>query len=114
MTALAAALLAQLDDDALAELAVRLAPFMPRPEPADQDAWLTTREAAKYLGVTPNALHKLTAARAIPFEQDAPGAKCWFRKAELDAWRRGTIDRSGIMRPARSKPAAAVGRHGGL
>lgn len=114
MTVLAAALLAQLDDDALAELATRLAPFMPRQEPAEQDAWLGTRDAARYLGITPNALHKLTAARAIPFEQDAPGAKCWFRKAELDAWRRGASHPSGNMGSARSKPAAALARHDGL
>jgi excisionase family DNA binding protein len=93
MSHLAAALIAQLDDHALADLAARLAPFLPQPEPADQDRWLTTRQAAEYLGITPNALHKLTAARAIPFEQDGPGAKCWFRRSELDAWRRGASTR---------------------
>ena len=61
---LAAALLAQLDDDALAALATRLAPFLPRPEPADEDRWLSTRQAAEYLGISLNALHKLTAGRA--------------------------------------------------
>jgi excisionase family DNA binding protein len=86
---LASALIAQLDDDALAELATRLAPFLPRPNGSHEDRWLSTREAATYLGITANALHKLTAARAIPFEQEAPNAKCWFRRSELDAWRRG-------------------------
>lgn len=89
MSSLAAALVAQLDDATLAELATRLAPFLPRSEPAGDDAWLSTRDAAKYLGVSPNALHKLTAAREIPFQQDGPGARCWFRRSELDAWRRG-------------------------
>jgi excisionase family DNA binding protein len=88
---LAAALVAQLDDDSLAELAARLAPFLPRPEPAEGDCWLNTRQAAEYVGISPNALHKLTAARAIPFQQDRPGAKCWFRRSELDAWRRGGL-----------------------
>jgi excisionase family DNA binding protein len=93
MSQLAAALIAQLDDDALAELALaaRLAPFLPRPELAEGDRWLNTRQAAEYLGISLNALHKLTAARAIPFEQDRPGAKCWFRRSELDAWRRGGL-----------------------
>jgi excisionase family DNA binding protein len=89
VTELASALIAQLDDDALAELATRLAPFLPRLNGSDEDRWLSTREAARYLGITVNALHKLTAARAIPFEQEAPNAKCWFRRSELDAWRRG-------------------------
>jgi excisionase family DNA binding protein len=87
---LAGALIAQLDDQALAELATRLAPFLPRAD-TPEDGWLSTRHAAKYLGITPNALHKFTAARAIPFEQDTPGGKCWFLRSELDAWRRGRL-----------------------
>jgi excisionase family DNA binding protein len=89
MSHLASALIAQFDDDALAELAERLAPFLPQPTTPESDRWLGTREAAEYLGLTANALHKLTAARAIPFQQDGPGARCWFRREELDAWRRG-------------------------
>jgi len=89
MNQLASALIAQMDDEALAELAERLAPFFPQPSTPEADRWLSTRDAAEYLGITANALHKLTAARAIPFEQDGPGAKCWFRRSELDAWRRG-------------------------
>jgi excisionase family DNA binding protein len=52
-----------------------------------EDRWMTTREAAEYLRLSVNALHRLTAERRIPFEQDAPGARCWFRRTELDAWR---------------------------
>lgn len=83
---LARALIAELDDQALAELARRLAPHLPAPASAD-DRWLDSRQAAAYLGITKNALHKLTAAKAIRFEQSAPGGKCWFRRADLDAWR---------------------------
>jgi hypothetical protein len=57
----------------------------------DADRWLDTREAATYLGLTPNALHKLTAARQIPFAQDVPGGKCWFLRSELSAWRRAGV-----------------------
>lgn len=52
------------------------------------DRWMTTKEAADYLGRSVSSIHKLTAARAIPFEQDAPGGKCWFLKSELDEWMR--------------------------
>jgi hypothetical protein len=55
----------------------------------DDDRWFDTRAAAAYLGLTANALHKLSAARAIPFHQDTPGGKLWFKRSELDAWRRG-------------------------
>ena len=73
--ALATALLAELDDDALDLLAERLAPRLEGrlcSRPTDADRWLTTGEAAEYLGTTPNALHKLTSAREIPFAQDDP------------------------------------------
>jgi excisionase family DNA binding protein len=89
---LARALLAELleDTEAMAELAAHLASFMPQPATQQEDdRWLGTREAALYLGLSVNALHRLTAARAIPFEQDAPGSKCFFLRSELDAWRRG-------------------------
>ena len=92
MSDLAAALLEALDDDALDRLAERLAPRLAGslaagtgPEP---DRWLTTREAAGYIGRSPNGLHKLTAARAIPCSQDGPGARCYFRRSDLDAWMR--------------------------
>lgn len=89
VTPLARALLEELraDPDALRELAEALAPFLPAPEPA-QDRWLTSAEAALHLGLSKAALHRLTAARAIPFEQDGPGARCWFKHSQLDAWRR--------------------------
>ena len=56
---------------------------------ADEDRWMGTGDAAAYLGLSANALHKLTAARAVPFEQEVVGGKCWFLRSELDAWRRG-------------------------
>jgi excisionase family DNA binding protein len=81
------ALIARLPDSALDALAQRLASRLTVGAP---DRWLSTHEAAAYLGITANALHKLTARRAIEFEQAKPGAKCWFRKSDLDAWRRAT------------------------
>jgi excisionase family DNA binding protein len=60
-----------------------------RVQAQQSEAWLNTTTAAEYLGISRNALHKLTAAREIPFEQDGPGCKCWFHRPDLDAWRRG-------------------------
>jgi hypothetical protein len=54
-----------------------------------EDAWMDSKAAAAYLGMKPNALHKLTSARAIPSEQHVPGGKHWFKRSDLDAWRRG-------------------------
>ena len=110
---MARAILAELADDAeaLGELAAALAPYLPQPAAGDEDRWLSTREAALYLGLSVNALHRLTAAREIPFEQDAPGSKCWFLKSELMAWRRaGGAQASLTSAPARTaaRPARSA------
>jgi hypothetical protein len=85
---LAAAIIGELDDAALAALAERLAPFLPAAETDTEDRWMDSKGAAAHLGLSVNALRKLTAERSIPFEQDAPGSKCWFKTSELDGWRR--------------------------
>jgi excisionase family DNA binding protein len=56
-------------------------------EPTNDD-WLDSRHAAHYLGVHRDTLRKLAAERAIPSEQDGPGCKLYFRRSDLDAWRR--------------------------
>lgn len=50
--------------------------------------WLDARSAAQYLGVHRDTLRKLAAQRAIPTHQDGPGCKLYFRRDELDEWRR--------------------------
>lgn len=87
------------DDGLAADLAAVLRPHLQLEQPAFA-GWMTSREAATYLGLTLAALHRLTAARAVPFEQDAPGGKCWFNQTDLDAWRRGGGARSDHRRAA--------------
>ena len=74
--------------DALAgQLAPRVAALLK--EEATSDRWLDSGGAADYLGMTRNALHKLTSAREIPFEQEGRGHKLYFRRSDLDRWRAG-------------------------
>lgn len=54
---LAAALLDELEDDALRELAARLRPFLPNAEPRPR--LVSTREASRRLGVHPGTLARL-------------------------------------------------------
>jgi excisionase family DNA binding protein len=93
---LAAAVVDALDDDALDVLAAKLAPrlvgHLPETAPAE-DRWMTSREAASYLGTTLSTMWKLTAAREIPFSQDGPGCRCWFKRSHLDQWREGAWKR---------------------
>jgi hypothetical protein len=98
---LAAALVASLDGPALDALADLLAPKIERRlKPAMvEDGWLDAKRAAEYAGLSVNALHKLTAERAIPFEQEGPGCKLWFRRSELDRWREAGGARSTACHP---------------
>jgi hypothetical protein len=92
---LSLAFIQELDDEALKILAVKLAPMLglQAPGPATEDSWMDTARAAAYLGITKSALNNRTAAREVPFEQDGPGCKCWFKRSQLDAWREGTWKR---------------------
>jgi excisionase family DNA binding protein len=81
---LATAVLESFDESALQALAIRLKPYLPREEP---DGWLDAAGAAAYLSLPKSTLHKLTAERAIPFAQDGPGCKVYFKRSDLDAWR---------------------------
>ena len=59
------------------------------------DEWMDARAAAVYLGVHRDTLRKLVAERAVPVHQDGPGCKLYFRRDELDDWRRsGRAQRS--------------------
>jgi excisionase family DNA binding protein len=50
--------------------------------------WLDSRGAAEYLGFHRDTLRKLAAERAIPAHQEGPGCKLFFRRADLDEWRK--------------------------
>lgn len=86
------ALLAELDKDSLRELEERLAPYLPvAARGSTEDGWIGSAEATDCLSVSLDSLHKLSAARAIPFEQEATGCRLWFKRTELDEWvRAGT------------------------
>jgi excisionase family DNA binding protein len=84
----AAAVILTLDDGTLERLADLVAQrIAPLADTATADHWMTTRQAAEYLGLTVAALHRHTASRTIPCAQDAPRARCWFKRRDLDEWR---------------------------
>jgi excisionase family DNA binding protein len=88
MSALARALLEDLSPEELAELARRLAPYLVEPN-RSEDHWLTTREAARYLGVGLSELQRKAACGEVKSEQNVPNGKRYFRASDLDAWREG-------------------------
>ena len=46
--------------------------------------WMSVEKAAKYLDVSQERLRKLQARREIPFHQEAPGCRIFFRRHDLD------------------------------
>lgn len=71
-------------------LADRVAERLQGPVVGDDD-WLDTRAAAAHLGVHRDTIRRLAAERAIPSEQEGPGCKLFFRRTDLDAWRRSGV-----------------------
>jgi len=78
----------QLPPELIEELAERIAARLgPRREPAPEPSpWLDLKGACVYLGLSRDALYKLTAARAIPCRKKAGGQGLRFHRGELDAW----------------------------
>jgi excisionase family DNA binding protein len=95
MTGLAAALLAELDEEALLTLADRLAPILaPQLSQSRQSSsWLDVRQAAKYLACPRSRIYALVSVRRIPHHKD--GSRLLFRCEELDEWVRA----GGARRP---------------
>lgn len=91
-------LLGQLADLVADRLADRLAA-----PPQQADEWLDSRRAAEYLGIGRDSVRRLAAEGTLPTEQAGVGCKLFFRRSDLDAWRRSS---AGPLEPARSR------RHG--
>jgi excisionase family DNA binding protein len=75
--------------DSLEELAARVADIVAARIELRFDVaspWLDVVAASEYIGVTGDALYKLTAARAIPCRKKAGGQGLRFHRDELDAW----------------------------
>jgi excisionase family DNA binding protein len=79
-------------DAVIDDIAERVASAVVAQLTANQDAevgeWLDSCQAAEYLGLHRDTLRKLAAERAIPTHQDGPGCKLFFRRSDLDEWRR--------------------------
>ena len=72
-----------------------------------QKEFLTTAEAAKYLGVSVHHLHRLTSEKQISYYK--PGGRlCYFDRAELDAWVRKNRIASNSEISARAQARAGM------
>jgi excisionase family DNA binding protein len=69
-------------------LAAAVAEHLAASQPQPDDGWLTTAQAADYLGCSPDRLHDLVARRALTHGRD--GRRLLFRRADLDAYVEGS------------------------
>jgi excisionase family DNA binding protein len=86
MSALASALIAELDDDTLAILADRLAPLIESRlnDRDDASPWLNADAAARYLACSRGRLYDLTQLGKLEPRRD--GRRLLFRRRDLDAY----------------------------
>jgi len=69
-------------------IALRVASLLDDGQAArSEDRWMTTAEATTHLGVSLHSMRNLIARRAIPYSQERPGARLYFRASDLDRWR---------------------------
>jgi excisionase family DNA binding protein len=80
---LARALLAELDDPALDQLAELLAPRLPDRADAAPSPWLDVAEAAAYLRCKPQRIYDLRHAGSLAAHRD--GRRLLFHRDDLDA-----------------------------
>ena len=72
---------------ALAALVANLLRAQPQPSGSESwPEWMNVDTAARYLDCTPERVRKLVARREIPYHQEAPGCRIFFRRPELDTW----------------------------
>jgi excisionase family DNA binding protein len=80
-----AALLAELDDDALDRLAALLAPRIEaRIGARPKGPWLDARECAAHIKAPISRVYALSSSGGIPAHRD--GSRLLFKRDELDAW----------------------------
>jgi len=93
------ALVADLAERIAEAVAAQLRPIQAKPFAE----WLDSRRAAEYLGLHRDTLRKLAAERAIPAHQEGRGCKLFFRRSDLDEWRKNggrAIQQSAVLADA--------------
>jgi excisionase family DNA binding protein len=75
-------------DELAARVADQIAARLNVAETDPGDPWLDSRNAADYLGVSRTTVRRLAAEGSLTTEQAGTNCKLYFRRSELDRWRR--------------------------
>lgn len=82
-------LLELLIDQLATRVADRIACQLAEASQAPADQWLDSSGAAEYLGISRHSVRRLAAEGSLPTEQTGANCKLYFRRTDLDSWRRG-------------------------
>jgi excisionase family DNA binding protein len=75
-----------LDDGQLAAIRDALPPVDAAPAVEPWPEWMNAQTASGYLDITVERLRKLKERGRIPFYQEGPGCRVFFKRTDLDAW----------------------------
>jgi excisionase family DNA binding protein len=75
-------------DHLAARVADQIAARLAAASGAEPDQWLDSRGAADYLGISRDTVRRLSAEGSLPTEQAGTNCKLYFRRSDLDSWRR--------------------------
>jgi excisionase family DNA binding protein len=76
-----------LPPEAVEEIAARVVEIVLEKVRVDREnwpEWMSVETAARYLDVSPERVRKLQSRREIPFHQEGPGCRVFFRRSDLD------------------------------
>ena len=75
-------------DQLAARVADRIAAKLATADAAPADQWLDSRSAAEYLNISRDSVRRLAAEGSLTTEQAGANCKLYFRRSDLDRWRR--------------------------
>jgi excisionase family DNA binding protein len=75
-----------LDDGQLATLRDALPPVEVASTVEPWPEWMSAETAARYLDITVERIRKLKERGRIPYHQEGPGCRVFFKRTDLDAW----------------------------
>jgi len=76
-------------DQLAARVAAQIAAKLAAADATPANQWLDSRSAAEYLNISRDSVRRLAAEGTLPTEQAGTNCKLYFRRSDLDAWRRG-------------------------
>jgi excisionase family DNA binding protein len=93
-------ILDQILDQLAARVADQITARLAAVDKPPADRWLDSRGAADYLGISRDTVRRLAAEGSLSTEQAGANCKLFFRRSDLDSWRRNGSNPTALRRAA--------------